>query len=389
MKNVATIQSVLFKRNIISALMLCAFTALNCSQAQAISYNFTDLGFGFQARALNDIGQIVGNENNKATLWQNGTKTTLSNTNSITTDINNAGQVLVNNFVSSTQTTASIWQNGITTSLGTLGGTSAFAYSINDAGVTVGRSGAGFSSTNNAVVWNNGLITNLNTFTGIGARTPLSLNEFAINDNNTVVGSSTNNTAGIIFQATVYDNNQYQALAPVDSIKNLANTSFAYGVNNNELVVGISRYTSPIGNFERFATVWDNGIGKNLGVLGTGDNSAALAINESNMIVGFSNNVDNGNNTLATIWQNDVLYDLNSLVDTSILGWRLENAYDINELGWIIGNAIDTINNQRHGYLLKPNEPVAQVPVPAAAWLFASGLGVFGVAKRRKLKQLS
>ena len=143
MKNVATIQSVLFKRNIISALMLCAFTALNCSQAQAISYNFTDLGFGFQARALNDIGQIVGNENNKATLWQNGTKTTLSNTNSITTDINNAGQVLVNNFVSSTQTTASIWQNGITTSLGTLGGTSAFAYSINDAGVTVGRSGAG------------------------------------------------------------------------------------------------------------------------------------------------------------------------------------------------------------------------------------------------------
>jgi hypothetical protein len=76
--------------------------------------------------------------------------------------------------------------------------------------------------------------------------------------------------------------------------------------------------------------------------------------------------------------------DLNSLVNLSLAGLKIVTANGINDLGWIVGDAFDINTGSLRGYTLSIGP--SAVPVPAAAWLFASGLGAFGVAKRRSKK---
>ena len=69
--------------------------------------------------------------------------------------------------------------------------------------------------------------------------------------------------------------------------------------------------------------------------------------------------------------------DLNSLVDPAS-GWNITIAQAINDSGQIVGGG--TINGQTHAFLMTPTA----VPVPAAVWLFCSGLlGLVGVARRK------
>jgi probable HAF family extracellular repeat protein len=85
---------------------------------------------------------------------------------------------------------------------------------------------------------------------------------------------------------------------------------------------------------------------------GTDTNNAAFDINEKGQVVGNSFNVNAGTSR-ATLWQNNTLNDLNTLViqPTSLY---LILAQGINDAGEITGSAIDTTTNETVGFLAVP-----------------------------------
>jgi probable HAF family extracellular repeat protein len=107
----------------------------------------------------------------------------------------------------------------------------------------------------------------------------------------------------------------------------------------------------------------------------------AWSINDAGVIVGHSYEAGGlvNNDKLATVsFDGQSVIKLSTLVD-NLTGWTvLSNAYDVNELGQIVGYG--TYNGEERAFLLTPTA----VPVPAAAWLFGSALGLLGWMRRRR-----
>lgn len=105
-----------------------------------------------------------------------------------------------------------------------------------------------------------------------------------------------------------------------------------------------------------------------------GDFSEAKDVNNLGQVVGSARYADNTSG--AFIYENGTLFDLNALVEAGT-GWQLTDATGINDRGQIVGTGI-TADGYEHAFLLTPNT----VPVPAAVWLFTSGLvGLLGFAR--------
>ena len=80
----------------------------------------------------------------------------------------------------------------------------------------------------------------------------------------------------------------------------------------------------------------------------------------------------------AFLYSNGTMTDLNSLLSPGSR-WDLVYAMAINASGQIVGYG--RINGEGHAYLLTPTT----VPVPAAFWLFGSGLiGLFGFMRTHR-----
>ncbi|MGD0283903.1 MAG: PEP-CTERM sorting domain-containing protein [Dissulfurispiraceae bacterium] len=101
-----------------------------------------------------------------------------------------------------------------------------------------------------------------------------------------------------------------------------------------------------------------------LGTLG-GTDSHALGINASGPVVGY---VDTTGNAAyhAFLHSGSTMIDLNTLIDP-FSGWRLLQAYDINDAGQIVGFGYNG-SGQRHAFLLTP------VPEPSTVILLAFAL---------------
>jgi probable HAF family extracellular repeat protein len=344
--------------------------------ANAITYTVTDLPpvdgkMSSQANAINDAGQVVGNSwgytyGTIATVWNGTTPTALApsfsppsaiNANSFTSAINNSGQV-VGSATNNSPSHAVMWDGTAVSILG-----QGSASGINNSGQVVGTT-ANFE----AVVWN-------------GTATPTILGSLAgsstwgagINNRGQVVGSSYATAAHINppLHAVIWNGTTPTDLGTLGGTNSAANA-----INNSGQVAG---YSQTAMNTSTDAVIWNGTTLTDLGTLG-GPASFATDINNRGQVVGYSTTTFFDTPQNAFIWDDGVMLNLNTLLDSSGTGWTLEYALGINNSGQIVGVGLNPLG-QMNGFLLSPT------PLPAALPLFASGLGIMGwLARRRKQK---
>ena len=238
---------------------------------------------------------------------------------------------------------AFLWTpTGGMTNLGTLsGGNSSCAFEINSAGVIAGDSFISNGNVN-AVSWTNNKIRNLGAL-------PKSIftAAFDINDNNQIVGQTTF-TNGPPLQSHAFE---WSATLGMKDLGTLAGgtTSMAYAINSSAVMVGQSNSGGSANPWH--AVMW-NAARKiqDLGILSGGTSSGAFGVNDSDEVVGYGD-ISTGA-PHAFLWtQAAGMRDLNSLIPANS-GWVLINANAINRLGQITGYG--TFNGHNHGFLLSP-----------------------------------
>jgi len=212
--------------------------------------------------------------------------------------------------------------------MGTLGGPTAQAFGINNAGRVVGASTLPDANVN-GFVWD-GVATKLPPLAGDFQATA-----FSINDDGKIAVVSYD-LGELIPHGFLWDSSgtvDLGDLAPRD-------------LNNSELIVGSRTLNdSTFGLIERAAR-WENGTTSDLATLG-GNYSRASAVSDGGRIVGMSY-TPGDMSPRATLWQNGVAIDLGTL------GGAGSYAYDINNAGQIVGIA-DLSDNSAHAFLFQVN----------------------------------
>jgi len=264
--------------------------------------------------------------------------------------------------------------------LGTLGGTSSTASSINDSGQVIG-----FSTTDDG--YNHAFITGTNGvgMTDLGTLGGTSSTASSINDSGQVVGYST----------TGVGNDHAFITGPngvgITDLGTLGGTfSRASRINNSGQVVGSS--TTGVGNDHHAFITGPNGVGMvDLGTLG-GTLSIASSINDSGQAVGYSTVFGNSSELYSFIYSNGGMSNLSLLTTVVEGGWTHILASDINNNGQIVGAGYH--DGRLEAFLLSfspdtvfPFITTAPVPVPEpeAYAMMLAGFSLLGfLAHRRK-----
>jgi probable HAF family extracellular repeat protein len=277
------------------------------------------------------------------------------------------------------------------------GSPESYAYGINDAGTVVGTTAV--NGQVHGTIWSASGPTDL----GAGAYA------MGINDSGQVVGGNGN--------AFVVSNGQVQSLGTISG----ENWSAAYGINDAGTVVGDGRLAngtfrgivwSPDGSmillgtfggassqatdindsgevvgFASVASGYQHAFSAldalliDLGTLG-GGSSYAYGVNDNGAIVGYSSLADGEQH--AFLYEDGTMFDLNSLLPPDS-GWELLQAYGINDSGQITG--IGLYEGQMSAFLL--TDPPADfsnraaVPEPAGFWTAGVALGLLVLFRMR------
>lgn len=191
----------------------------------------------------------------------------------------------------------------------------------------------------------------------------------AINDSGQIVGWIW--VDGVSFRAFITDSNGL--LVDLGTLG--GQSSQAMGINNLGQVVGGS--STADGKFHAFMTAL-NGEMIDLGIPEGREGSVGNAINIHGQVVGRSWVRESSIvvDYIAVVSDNGELKDLNSLLVAGAYGWKLSEATGINDAGQITGWGY--YNGKERAFLL------TAVPIPAAIWLFVSGLGLLGFRKLRE-----
>ncbi|HEY2800813.1 MAG TPA: DUF3466 family protein [Chthoniobacterales bacterium] len=335
-------------------------------------------GFSSSANGINDAGEVVGsayvggypqNDNGyyHAFLYSNGTMHDLGifsdGTFSIGRGINNAGTVVgwadttlespPGNFTIQNQAFIYTAAGGLRT-IGTfpsddpgLYGPYSFAYAINAAEQVTGYSYDDFShpissSGEFAYIYQGGNWTNI----GAGGNSNGSSRAFAINGAGVV--------AGYVFTDSSQQHAFFGSAGSFVDLGTLSGgtNSVAYGINDSGVVVGASETPQGLHGF-----VYENGSMKDLGTLMGGTVSEARAINSSGQIVGDATPAGSfGGFTVACLYADGVVYDLNTLVASGQMGGfsNLSQANAVNSKGWVAGFGTIEATGDTHAFLAIP-----------------------------------
>lgn len=177
------------------------------------------------AEAINDAGQIAGQELDRPVVWQNGQKTQLEGPGAGYA-INSSGQVVGVTYLPD-RNHAALWRDGILTDLGTLPGHwGSHAYGINDHGDVVGHS---YPATvpGHAFLWRDGVMVDLGTLPGHTVSTA-----YAINNQGDIVGYSGVNGPT---EAVLWHNG---AMIQLESGRKEGSTIRAFAFNDHGQIVG-------------------------------------------------------------------------------------------------------------------------------------------------------
>jgi probable HAF family extracellular repeat protein len=351
-------------------------------------YIITDLGtlggtFS-QANGINNRGVVTGFSTPPGDMtvhafrWQNGVMTdlgTLGGPNSFTPDQNHLisprGAIVGIAETSITDPNGEdtcgdgsqltclpfVWQNGKMTALPLLGGNNGATAGINSRGQIVGVAETANADPTcapplflqiEAAIWENGQVHEL---------TPLSGDPDgyanSINDNGQAVGLTGSCVSAS--HAVLWQNG-----TPID-LGNLGGVSgnIAFDINNNGQVVGQSDLP---GDNAHHAFLWQNGAMADLGTIYNLPVSLANGINNKGQVVGFSQDLNGDtSSTVAWIWQDGKLTDLNTLIAGSASLFLIE-ALGINDRGQIAGPAVNLKTGEYHGYLATPVEGGEDLP---------------------------
>jgi len=297
--------------------------------------NLLDLGTlggdSGQANAINNFGQLAGEAEplgsltphafffDGATMADLGT---LGGSSSHAGFINDAGQLAGSSLTfGDAETHTFLYGSNTMTDLGTLGGTYSIPYGLNNSGQIAGQSTTA-GNTMHAFLYSGGVMNDLGTLGGDYATA------FDINDSGVVVGESSTNDS--VIHPFIFAN------GVLTDLKGLGGSyATAFAINNAGQVLGSSStlVNGEEGPYHGF--VYANGTLTDLGTIPGGANTFAYAQNNLGQVVGQADTADPAI-SVAFLWQNGVLTDLNTFLPTNS-GWQLQLATLINDSGRIVG----------------------------------------------------
>jgi probable HAF family extracellular repeat protein len=344
-------------RTRLTVAMLLFFPAVGSSPAAAQpTYTVTDLGIfptgtRSEATRINELGHVAGGSDKneafytQAVLWRDGEMLDLTGSGisgAVANSLNDANQVV--GYSDEFMLNAFLWADGVLTELPVPVDCCSEAHDINAPGQIVGRASIVNLGSSHAVLWEGGVMTDLGTLGGSSSQA------YAINDAGQVVGMS--GVSASVHRAFLWENGQMIDLGTLGG-----EDSQARDINAHGHVVGFANNQED----RTRAFVWRNNQMINLGTLPASfAASYAYGINDDDLIVGASYG-DGFTGLHATLWTNDQPVDLNDLIDPAS-GWELREATGINNAGMIVGAGAK--DGQTRAFLLEPPAPPPPPPPP-------------------------
>ena len=319
-----------------------------------------------EAYAINNAGQVVGTSSltssgstTHAFIYSGGHMIDIgaldaSYRNSYAYGINEKGQVVgYGDFSSNDSLTDAFLYNGseiidLSTALSGISGGQSEAQGINDSGQAVGYDGASTTSsvTSTAFVYSESGVSSIPNLGGSSSYA------YAIDDNGDVVGYSTlasGDTHAFLWNGTrVVD---LQTLG--------GSSSYAYAINDKGDVVGTSTLADGSWHVFEYASSQTSPTMVDLGALNS-LSTVAYAINGDGEIVGTAYQSSQQGSS-AFLYDGATTVDLNNLLNSTGKGWQLLEAKGINDSGQIVGYGVNPAG-LTHAFLLNPVDAMSATP---------------------------